>query len=69
MAGTETPSSSGKRSEPKPKQSVPSAAPKPAPSPFDLLGSIMSNQDLLHKGSKDITIQRDGKNAIIGHPQ
>ena len=28
---------------------------------FDLLGSIMDNQELLTKDSKDVTIQRDGK--------
>ncbi|BFZ04988.1 hypothetical protein BsWGS_08027 [Bradybaena similaris] len=27
---------------------------------FDLLGSILQNQDLLHKGSKHVTINRDG---------
>ncbi|CAL1548898.1 unnamed protein product, partial [Lymnaea stagnalis] len=27
---------------------------------FDLLGSIMQNQDLLHKGSRHVTINRDG---------
>ncbi|GFR80014.1 PHD and RING finger domain-containing protein 1 [Elysia marginata] len=32
----------------------------PASSSFDLLGSIMTNQDLLAKSSRHITIQRDG---------
>ncbi|KAH9494768.1 PHD and RING finger domain-containing protein 1 [Bulinus truncatus] len=32
----------------------------PSVSSFDLLGSIMQNQDLLHKGSKHVIINRDG---------
>ncbi|KAI8781279.1 PHD and RING finger domain-containing protein 1 [Biomphalaria glabrata] len=32
---------------------------------FDLLGSIMQNQDLLHKGSKHVTINRDGSLSAV----
>ncbi|XP_005096696.2 PHD and RING finger domain-containing protein 1 [Aplysia californica] len=46
--------------------SSPSAAPAASASCFDLLGSIMQNQDLLAKGSKHVIIKRDGSLHAAG---